>query len=167
MKSGSPAFGTPEHIKLSIGSGQLARFIDLPWRSAAGSASNTADMQSGTENNMGLWAALQANATLTVDEDSFGWSALQDVEPGGHFFATEHTMQRYRDAFYSPLVADLSNHGSWTEAGGLSSSERATQIWKRILDEFAPPPHSAATMDNIATYIEEGISRGGAKPSEG
>ena len=203
MKSGSPAFGTPEHIKLSIGSGQLARFIDLPWRSAAGSASNTADMQSGTENNMGLWAALQANATLTVhaagwlegglcfgyekfindieavqtiaelctppaeDEDSFGWSALQDVEPGGHFFATEHTMQRYRDAFYSPLVADLSNHGSWTEAGGLSSSERATQIWKRILDEFVPPPHSAATMDNIATYIEEGISRGGAKPSEG
>jgi len=71
MKSGSPAFGTPEHIKLTIGSGQLARHIGLPWRSAAGSASNLADMQSGTENNMGLWGALQANATLTIH--AAGW----------------------------------------------------------------------------------------------
>jgi len=203
MKSGSPAFGTPEHIKLSVGSGQLARFIGLPWRSAAGSASNTADMQSGTENNMGLWAALQANATLTVhaagwlegglcfgyekfindieavqtiaelclppaeDEESFGWSALADVEPGGHFFATEHTMQRYRDAFYSPLVADLSNHGSWTEAGAKTSTERATAIWEAILDNFEPPSHSVAATENIASYIEAGIARGGAAPSEG
>jgi trimethylamine--corrinoid protein Co-methyltransferase len=71
MKSGSPAFGTPEHIKLSIGSGQLARHIGLPWRSATGAASNTNDMQAATETNMALWAQLQANATLTVH--SAGW----------------------------------------------------------------------------------------------
>lgn len=203
MKSGSPAFGTPEHIKLSIGSGQLARLIDLPWRSAAGSASNLADMQSGTENNMGLWAALQANATLILhaagwlegglcfgyekfindieavqtlaelcsampeDEESFGWSALADVEPGGHFFATEHTMQRYRDAFYTPLVADLGNHGSWVDAGKLSSTERATQIWKDILANFEVPAHSARAMDNIAAYIDAAIARGGTRQTDG
>ena len=203
MKSGSPAFGTPEHIKLSIGSGQLARYIDLPWRSAAGSASNTADMQSGTENNMGLWAALQANATLTVhaagwlegglcfgyekfindieavqtiaelcqplpeDEDTFGWSALAEVEPGGHFFATQHTMQRYKDAFYTPLVADLNNHGSWVESGAKTSTERATKIWKSTLSNFEKPQHSGSAMDRIAKYIERGVKKGGTKQTDG
>ncbi len=202
MKSGAPAFGTPEHIKLSIGSGQLARYIGMPWRSAAGSASNTPDMQSGTENNMGLWAALQANATLTVhaagwlegglcfgyekfindieavqtiaelcnplpeDEDSFGWSALQDVEPGGHFFATDHTMQRYKDAFYTPLIADLSNHGSWVESGAKTSSERATAKWKAVLAEFEPPVHSATAMEKIAPFIEQGIANGGVAQTD-
>lgn len=203
MKSGSPAFGTPEHIKLSIGSGQLARFIHLPWRSAAGSASNVADMQSGTENNMGLWGAMQANATLTIhaagwlegglcfgyekfindiealhtvaelctplpeDEDTMGWSALADVEPGGHFFATEHTMKRYRDAFYQPIVADLRNHGAWLEAGGLTSSQRATHVWKSTLRDFKAPAHCEAAGDRIATYIEAQIAKGGSAPSGG
>lgn len=203
MKSGSPAFGTPEHIQLSIGSGQLARYINMPWRSAAGSASNTADMQSSTENNMGLWAALQANATLTVhaagwlegglcfgyekfindiealqtiaelcnplpeDEDTFGWSALADVEPGGHFFATDHTMQRYKDAFYSPLVADLNNHGSWVESGAKTSSERATALWKKVLKDHVPPQHSNGAMENIAGYIERKVAQGGTAQTDG
>ena len=38
MRSGSPAFGTPEHFTASLCAGQLARLIDLPWRCASGSA---------------------------------------------------------------------------------------------------------------------------------
>jgi trimethylamine--corrinoid protein Co-methyltransferase len=34
MKSGSPAFGTPEFVKAAWGSGQLARRIGVPWRSS-------------------------------------------------------------------------------------------------------------------------------------
>ncbi len=202
MKSGSPAFGTPEHIKLTIGSGQLARHIDLPWRSAAGAAGCAADMQAAGETHMGLWAALQANATLTVhsagwleggltfgyekfindvealqmiaelcrpveeDEDSLAWSALADVQPGGHFFATDHTMQRYRDAFYQPLVADLSNFGNWAEAGALTSTQRATGLWQSILRDFQPPAHGAQAVERVARYIEDHTAAGGAAPPE-
>ncbi len=66
MKSGSPAFGTPEHVQAQLGSGQLARHIGLPWRSASGSAANTADAQGATENDFGLWGALMAQATLVI-----------------------------------------------------------------------------------------------------
>ena len=45
MRSGAPAFGTPTHMQMTLGTGQLARLLGLPWRSAAGSASNTHDMQ--------------------------------------------------------------------------------------------------------------------------
>ncbi|MEM7691119.1 MAG: trimethylamine methyltransferase family protein, partial [Pseudomonadota bacterium] len=34
-----------------------------------------------------------------------GFDALTEVDPGGHFFATAHTMDRYQTAFYEPLVA--------------------------------------------------------------
>ena len=45
MKSGAPAFGTPEHFRASLVAGQLARHIDLPWRCASGSAANINDSQ--------------------------------------------------------------------------------------------------------------------------
>ena len=71
MKSGAPAFGTPEHIRANLGSGQLARLIGLPWRSATGAASNTADAQGATETGMALWGAVLAQATVTVH--AAGW----------------------------------------------------------------------------------------------
>ncbi|MEQ8651348.1 MAG: trimethylamine methyltransferase family protein [Kiloniellales bacterium] len=202
MKSGAPAFGTPEHIKLTIGTGQLARLIGLPWRSASGSASNVADMQSAQETQMGNWAALMANATLTVhaagwlegglsfgyekfindieslqtlaelcvpppdDEESLGFSALAEVDPGGHFFAAEHTMSRFAEAFYEPLIADLSNFGAWTEAGSLTSTDRSIPMWKQVLEQFQPPEHAAEALERVAGYVEAGKARGGAKPPE-
>jgi len=201
MKSGAPAFGTPEHMKLSICTGQLARHVGLPWRSAAGSASNASDMQAAGENHMGLWAATLANATLTVhaagwleggltfgyekfindvealqtlaelctspetDDESLGWEALADVDPGGHFFSTQHTMERYAKAFYEPLVADLSNFGTWTEKGTKSSAERATSIWQTHLDSYQTPQGHDQRAGRLAPYIEARKARGGSRPS--
>lgn len=202
MKSGAPAFGTPEHVMMQIGSGQLARRIDLPWRSASGSAANTPDMQAANETVMGLWGALMANATVTLhaagwleggltfgyekfindvetlqmiaelagkcraDAAEIGFDALSEVEPGGHFFAAAHTMERYRTAFYNPLVADLSNFGNWTESGCRTSAERATETWKATLADFVPPPTGEHADGLLEEYIAKGRESGGAPPLE-
>ncbi len=71
MKSGAPAFGTPAHFHASLAAGQLARLIGLPWRSAAGSASNLNDVQAANENQFGLWGCLMAGATVIIH--SAGW----------------------------------------------------------------------------------------------
>lgn len=71
MRSGAPAFGTPEHLKMQLGSGQLARHIGLPWRSASGAASNTADMQAAQETTHTLWGAMLSQATFVVH--AAGW----------------------------------------------------------------------------------------------
>ncbi len=202
MKSGAPAFGTPEHVKMQLGAGQLARHIGLPWRSAAGSASVTCDMQAAGENAMGLWGACLANATLTVHaagwleggltfglekfindlevlqglaelalpteatQAEIGFDALAEVAPGGHFFAAEHTMERYQTAFYQPLVADLTNFGSWTEAGAKDSAERATAIWQEVLAGFIPPPGAGEAAGRLEEYIARRTEEGGAAPLE-
>ena len=200
MKSGAPAFGTPEHLKMQIGTGQLARHIGMPWRSGSGAASNTTDMQAAQETTHTLWGAMLAQATLVIHAAgwlegglSFGYEkficdiealqtlaemcvppgagiedmaldALTEVPPGGHFFAAAHTMERYDGAFYAPLVADLSNHGQWTEGGALRSDQRATAIWQRLLANFQPPPHGAEAAVRLAPFIAARTGQGGATP---
>jgi trimethylamine--corrinoid protein Co-methyltransferase len=83
MKSGSPAFGTPEHIRANLGSGQLARHIGLPCRSSVGAACNAPDAQGATETVNGLWAAMLAQATVTLH--AAGW--LEGRERGAEVIA--------------------------------------------------------------------------------
>ncbi|MGV3550757.1 trimethylamine methyltransferase family protein [Rhizobium sp.] len=71
MKSGAPAFGTPEHVKATMGAGQLARLTGLPWRSGGGSASNVSDAQAAHETQFALWGSVLAGATLCIH--AAGW----------------------------------------------------------------------------------------------
>jgi len=71
MKSGAPAFGTPEHIQSNFGAGQLARHVGLPWRSAAGTASNAPDVQAACETQLALWGCVLAGANMIYH--ACGW----------------------------------------------------------------------------------------------
>lgn len=71
MKSGSPAFGTPTHLQATLGAGQLARLIGLPWRAGAGTAGNVVDAQAALETQFSLWASVLAGATVCLH--AAGW----------------------------------------------------------------------------------------------
>ncbi len=71
MKSGSPAFGTPEAMKGALASGQLARHVGLPWRSSGSSASNAADAQGGYETMMNTYGAFLGGANWLMH--AAGW----------------------------------------------------------------------------------------------
>ncbi|QEX20161.1 trimethylamine methyltransferase [Hypericibacter adhaerens] len=71
MKSGAPAFGTPEYVKAAFGAGQLARHINLPWRSSNATASNVADAQAAYESEMSLWGAIMGGCSLLIH--GAGW----------------------------------------------------------------------------------------------
>jgi trimethylamine--corrinoid protein Co-methyltransferase len=71
MKSGSPAFGTPTHLQATLGAGQLARLVGLPWRAGAGTAANVVDAQAAWETQFSLWATVLAGATLCIH--AAGW----------------------------------------------------------------------------------------------
>ena len=71
MKSGAPAFGTPENTKANIASGQLARRYNLPYRTTPGSASNAADAQGAWETMMALWGAVLGHGNLVYH--GAGW----------------------------------------------------------------------------------------------
>ncbi len=71
MRSGSPAFGTPEYAKAAQASGQLARRYGIPMRSSNVTSSNVVDAQSTYESAMSLWAAITGHANIIVH--AAGW----------------------------------------------------------------------------------------------
>jgi trimethylamine---corrinoid protein Co-methyltransferase len=71
MRSGAPAFGTPENAKANIASGQLARRYGLPYRTSNASASNAADAQGAYETEMSLWGAILGHGNLVYH--AAGW----------------------------------------------------------------------------------------------
>jgi trimethylamine--corrinoid protein Co-methyltransferase len=64
MKSGAPAFGTPEYVKATLAGGQLARRYAMPFRTSNVNASNAPDAQAAYESGMSLWAAFLAHGNM-------------------------------------------------------------------------------------------------------
>ncbi len=189
MRSGSPAFGTPEYVKGALASGQMARRYRLPWRSSNVTGANLVDAQAAYELEMAVWGAVMGGVNLlyqgagwleggltasyekliidaeilqmiaevlvpfTVDEAELGFEAIADVGPGGHFFGSAHTLERYETAFYRPLVSDWRNFESWQEDGARSATERANTIWKTLLAEFEPPPLDPAIAAELDAFV--------------
>ena len=71
MRSGSPAFGTPEYFKAAQASGQLARRYGIPLRSSSVTSANVVDAQSTYESAMSLWAAITGGANFIMH--AAGW----------------------------------------------------------------------------------------------
>ncbi|MCB1336466.1 MAG: trimethylamine methyltransferase family protein [Maritimibacter sp.] len=72
MNSGAPTFGTPEAAQITLGAGQLARRMGLPYRSGGGfTGSKLPDAQAGYESANSLQTALQAGVNFMLH--ACGW----------------------------------------------------------------------------------------------
>ena len=71
MKSGSPAFGTPEYAKAALIGAQLARRYRLPYRSSNVNAANWPDAQATWESMMSLWATVMGHTNMVLH--ALGW----------------------------------------------------------------------------------------------
>jgi trimethylamine--corrinoid protein Co-methyltransferase len=198
MKSGAPAFGTPEYTRAALAGGQLARSLGVPYRSSNANASNVVDGQAAYESQMSLWGAVMGHANmimhgagwlegglvasfekflidaemlqmmaetlypLEVSEAALGFDAVKEVGPGGHFFGAAHTLERYENAFYAPILSDWRNFESWAEAGSRTVTERAHALSKELLGSYEKPPLDAAVGEELDAFVERRRAEGGA-----
>jgi trimethylamine--corrinoid protein Co-methyltransferase len=189
MRTGSPAFGTPEFVKAALATGQMARRYNLPWRSSNATASNVVDAQAAYESQMAIWGAIMGGVSLlyqgagwleggltasfeklildaemlqmmaevlvpfTVDDAEIGLEAMAEVGPGGHHFATSHTLERYEHAFYRPILSDWRNFETWHDDGAMTATERASRIWRQLLAEYEPPPLDAGASEALDAFV--------------
>ena len=189
MRSGAPAFGTPEYAKAALASGQMARRLNLPYRSSNVTASNAVDVQAAYESSMSLWGSIMGGVSLI--EHAAGWlegglsasfeklildaemlqmmreflrpipvndaetalEAIAEVGPGGHFFGSAHTLERYESAFYDPLLSDWRNYQAWEKAGARTGTDRAQAIWKELLRTYQAPSLDPARLEALEAYV--------------
>ena len=71
MASGAPAFGTPEYMRATQMTGQMARFYGLPMRASGVCTANVPDGQSVWETCASLWSAVQSGANMVYH--AAGW----------------------------------------------------------------------------------------------
>jgi trimethylamine--corrinoid protein Co-methyltransferase len=197
MKSGAPAFGTPEYMKAAIIGGQMARRYNLPYRTSNTCAANAVDAQAAYESVFSLWGAIMGGGNLIIHAagwmegglvgsfekfvldidllqmiekflepldtgaDALGLDAMREVGPGGHFFGCAHTMARYSDAFYAPLISDWRNFQQWQAAGSPEAWHKANGLWKAALAEYQEPTIDAAIAEELDGFIARRIAEGG------
>ena len=138
MKSGSPAFGTPEYTQATIASGQLARKYKIPLRASNANASNAPDEQSVYESQMSLWACLLGQVNFILH--GHGW-----IE-GGLCASYEKVildaeMNQMMEAFLQPAIVNKDTLGveAIAEVGPANHFFAAQQTLDRYETEHYNP----------------------------
>jgi trimethylamine--corrinoid protein Co-methyltransferase len=131
MKSGAPAFGTPEFVKAAWASGQLARHIGLPWRSSNVNASNVPDAQAAYESQMSIWGALMGGCNVLLH--GAGWLEGGLSASKEKFVIDVEMLQMFAELF-RPVEADA-------DALGLEA-----------IREVGPGGHFFAAAHTMARY---------------
>ena len=90
---------------------------------------------------------------LEVSEETLAFGAHEEVGHGGHFLGAVHTLERFRECFYRPLLSSTENFERWKRNGGRDAAVRAGEIWRKTLDEYEQPPLDDAIREELAEYV--------------
>ena len=90
---------------------------------------------------------------VDVNADELALDAIMKVEPGGHHFGTEHTLQRYESAFYAPIVSGRQNYENWKDGGAEDAVVRANKIAKALLRDYQQPALDPAIDEALLDYV--------------
>jgi trimethylamine--corrinoid protein Co-methyltransferase len=98
---------------------------------------------------------------VTVDPSTLAIDTIEEVGPGGHFFGTQHTQDRFRDAFYRPILSDWRNYESWEEAGRPTTDQRAKRLVGQFLDAYQEPVMDPDAKAELRAFVDRRIAEGG------
>ena len=90
---------------------------------------------------------------LEIDEASLAFGAHQEVGHGGHFLGAAHTMERFRDCFYRPMLSSSKNFERWQRDGALDAAARAGQLCAKTLEAYEQPPLDDAIRAELEEYV--------------
>src|SRR5277367_2829941 len=90
---------------------------------------------------------------LEIDEASLAFGAHTEVGHGGHFLGAQHTMERFRECFYRPLLSSTANYERWVRLGAKDATERAGEIWRKTLESYEQPPMDAGTREALEEFV--------------
>ncbi len=153
MRSGAPAFGTPEYAKATLASGQLVRRYGLPFRASNATAANAPDAQAAYESEMSIWPCVLAHCNIV--KHGLGWLE------GGLCTSYEKVildaeMLQLIAAFLDPLETDADALGieAMREVGPGSHFFQAAHTMARYEHAFYAPMLS--DWRNFETWRDDG-----------
>ena len=98
---------------------------------------------------------------IVVDDATLAIDAIEEVGPGGHFFGVQHTQDRYRTAFYKPMISDWRNYESWAEAGSPEAAGKAHDVAAAFLAAYEKPEMDATRLEELEAFVARRVAEGG------
>jgi trimethylamine--corrinoid protein Co-methyltransferase len=96
---------------------------------------------------------LEVFKPLQVNEEALAYSAHQEVGQGGHFLGAVHTLERFRECFYRPILSSTENYERWNRLGGKDAAARASDVWRKTLEEYEQPELDEAVREELEAYV--------------
>ena len=91
---------------------------------------------------------------MKTDENALAADAYREVEPGGHFLGSRHTLANYETAFYDAQMSDSESVEQWEEKGSKDAATRAHERWQQMLKDYEAPPIDEGTDEALREYVE-------------
>lgn len=85
---------------------------------------------------------------IEVNEETIALDLIDEIGPGGHFMATDHTLRHYKENWY-PSIFDRWNLSGWEEKGRKTLAQRANEKVRDIIEDYRPQPLPIAVQDRI------------------
>lgn len=98
---------------------------------------------------------------IDFSSDALAMDAIREVGPGGHYFGTQHTLDRFRTAFYKPLISDWRNYETWEEAGKPEAKERIVELVGQLMETYEEPKMDDAVKEELRDFVDRRIAEGG------
>jgi trimethylamine--corrinoid protein Co-methyltransferase len=94
------------------------------------------------------------NVTMGDDDRDGAAEALatiSDIEPGGHFLGTAHTLGHYP---FQPELQDYNTFEQWDEEGRVNTDERGRRHAIALLEAYEAPPIDPAIDEELGEFVE-------------
>jgi len=92
-------------------------------------------------------------AGITVDENAQAMDAIREVGPGGHYLGCAHTQANFKDAFWRSDLLDYKPFETWSDEGGRSTIELASERVAQLLAQYQAPTLDPARSDALHDYV--------------
>jgi trimethylamine--corrinoid protein Co-methyltransferase len=76
---------------------------------------------------------------IRFDELDAAIAAMDEVEPGGHFLGTTHTLENFESAFSMPELMDSDGFEQWLAGGGEDANTRGLAKARKLLADYEEP----------------------------
>jgi trimethylamine:corrinoid methyltransferase-like protein len=78
-------------------------------------------------------------------------ATIPDIEPGGHFLGTAHTLAHYP---FQPELQDYNTFEQWDEEGRVNTDERGRRHAIALLKAYEAPPIDPAIDEELGEFVE-------------
>jgi len=96
---------------------------------------------------------------ITVDREHLAIEVIDQVGPGGHFLAEDHTLRHFRTEFWQPRLMDRSRVETWQAAGAKPLRQRVREKVLDLIEHFAPTPIPADVEKKLKAIVSRADQR--------